>query len=222
MFEQVLSLGAWCQVTEQLKRLQLLTTHSPFDWLVTPYDSLLDVIADDGCRFALDVRPTEDRTSMSCSSYGLLYHHEFSRDDAGHVIIDDQHLMNTRAKLLHKMSMFDAACRSGRKTLFVRMGGHAEPPVAWPYLSDDKAFLTADMNRLAEILSRRFPALDYHVMFVNFTETTKFEPVANDRFSTHVIRWPIHHPAGWEGETEAWRDLLHHSGFAFARSETIA
>ena len=48
LFDHIVSLGANCEVSLQLRRTGRFATGSVFDWLVTPFDGLLAILQDDG------------------------------------------------------------------------------------------------------------------------------------------------------------------------------
>lgn len=80
------SLGAWCRSSWQLKRFCKSRRHffisSPFDWTITPYESL-EFIANNTQQMA-DLVLCEDNISVSsvgslqCDHTGLIFHHDLS------------------------------------------------------------------------------------------------------------------------------------------------
>lgn len=186
---------------------------SPFDWLVTPLPSLIAMLRDGCSQVGVSASPALEGLSASCDRYGALYQHEFPLDDDGRVVIGEAALDKLRSKLLHKMKRMDEACRSGKRTLFVRMGGHGLPAIPWPYVKEEETLRSRDMWRLWWAIKRRYPRLKFHILNVTMEKTTN----VSERFlppnTTHCrLSWPTRHPCDWDGIPEDWSDMLARSG----------
>lgn len=187
--------------------------HSPFDWLVTPLPSLIAMLRDGCAQVGIEATPADNGNTAQCDRYGALYHHEFPRDKNGHVVIEQAALEKLRSKLLHKMKRMDEACRSEKRTLFVRFGGHGLPAIAWPYIKEEETFRSRDMWRLWWAIKRRYPRLKFHLLNVTIAETTN----VSERFlppnTTHCrLKWPTRRPCNWDGISEDWSDMLTRAG----------
>ncbi len=120
-YKAVLSLGCECETTLQIERFfKDGRPNSPFDWLVTPIDAVIEVLEDAGNRFGTSVIAWGGGSSALCAEYGVLYHHEFPRRD-GMVIFSTANIDRCRSKMLHKFESFREVARHNR-TLFVRGG----------------------------------------------------------------------------------------------------
>ena len=127
-YNHIISLGAWCQVAEQLRRHEVSFVSSPFDWLVTPFESLLRIIRNGGVQLCNDVAQYDGGQSAICTNYGVLYHHEFPRDTQDKVKINDDDRIVGRSKLLHKMANLDVYCKRDGRKLFIRLEDMSSPP----------------------------------------------------------------------------------------------
>jgi len=118
-YTAVISLGSSCEAAFALtdyfgaKRI-----NSFFDWLVTPIESLINVLNTDGAGVGEDFGVVFAGTSVICRRYGLLYHHEFPRDD-GRIVFSREAVDRCRGKLRHKFDVFRDVTRNN-KTLFIR------------------------------------------------------------------------------------------------------
>lgn len=210
--EQIVSLGAWCQATERLKAEGLPVVTSPFDWLVTPLPSLIAMLKDGCAQVGMAATPTHNGLSAVCDRYGALYQHEFPHGDDGRVVIEQPSLDKLRSKLLHKMKRMDEACQAGKRTLFVRFGGHGLPAIAWPYIKENQPLRSRDVWRLWWAIKKRYPRLKFHLLSVTIAETTDVSERFLPPSTTHCrLAWPVHHPADWDGEAPAWQDMLRRS-----------
>ncbi|CAO4172795.1 DUF1796 family putative cysteine peptidase [Methylorubrum aminovorans] len=212
--KHIVSLGAWCQVTYQLRRFFGSSVSSPYDWLVTPFDALSKSIQDEGRQLGQAVT-VRDEVRPLCFHYGLLYHHEFPT--SGEIpIISAQSLLTCESKLKHKYRRMAEAIRSGG-TLFVRMGGHALPAFPSPYVTDQIPFTDGDVNKLIELLERRFNCADFRLLFINIEGRTNMD-IRNEADGRVVFRSL---PSSvethtWMGNNEDWDRLLLNLPFTIA------
>lgn len=100
-FRHILSLGGHCEPSWHLRRCGMLQDGSPFDWLVSPLDSVVDILRDDGARLGSRFIMRADGKSTYCAQYGVLYHHEFPHAEDGRVIFDAESVANCASKLRH-------------------------------------------------------------------------------------------------------------------------
>ncbi|PJI55814.1 hypothetical protein CTI14_01680 [Methylobacterium radiotolerans] len=199
---RIVSLGAWCQATYQIRRMFGASASSPYDWLVTPFDALISSINDEGKKFGQTVYVRDDEYPM-CYNYGLLYHHEFKRDGR-RPLVTEQALASCKSKLTHKYNQF-ADAMNGGGVLLVRMGGHAKPAVAWPYITDPKPLRSADINCLTSSLDRKFLNRDYRLLIINLEGrvTVDLDVPVDDRVIFRTIPFATE-KSRWEGCDEAW------------------
>lgn len=159
-FQRVLSIGADCQPAFQIEHA-FGKTRGVFDWLVTPIDSVLEVLKDGGAGLAVDFIAPPGGHTVICGRYGLLYHHEFVMAPDGGVNFSLEACSQVKEKFKHKMSQFDQACHGEGRTLFVRrkiatgIGGDR---------FNHEPFTSAEANRLVEGIASRYPDLDFSVL----------------------------------------------------------
>lgn len=203
----VVSLGAWCQVKYQIDKICRAVTGSPFDWLVTPLSALPLIFKDNGVNFANKIVYDENR-NVICAEYGVAYHHEFERDADSNQIVNSSDMLQARSKLTYKLSKLKLDCKD-KNVLFIRLGGHAAPAVAWPYIKDDSVLSATDLNKIAESIEKTFECRDFRFLLVLFNGLTEFNR-DSDLDSRIIIEFmDIDHPVdGWEGSTESWIRLM--------------
>ena len=85
-FDCVISLGAACQVAEQCRRHLPQTYGVPFDWTVAPFAAIEAVLRDLGSRLGQRFVVARGGQTTLCANYGLLYEHEFARDQDGNIM----------------------------------------------------------------------------------------------------------------------------------------
>lgn len=203
---RILSLGAWCQATYQIRRIFGASASSPYDWLVTPFDALISSLNDDGRKFGQAIYVRDNEYPM-CHNYGVLYHHEFQRD-GNKPLITEEAMVYCKSKLAHKYKQF-ADVMNGGGTLLVRMGGHAKPAVAWPYITDPAPLRSADINNLTSTLDSRFENGDYRILIVNLEGrvTVNLDAPVDDRVIFRTIPFATER-SRWEGADEAWDTIF--------------
>jgi len=210
-YSTVLSLGGFCQVTYQLKMAGVKHSHSPFDWLITPLESVERVISDEGAQFCTKVSQYDNGFNngkdVLCEQYNLMYAHEFPVDPSGNPEITDEYCMRARSKLLHKTRVFIDACeRPGRK-LFVRLGGSTYRKAAWPYLKDESPTKISVLNRMQEFLMNKF-GRESDLLFVSYDGVT--EIIEDEKLHRNILlrNLPIPEQETWQGSSESWVSLF--------------
>jgi hypothetical protein len=216
--ERIVSLGAWCQTTHQIRRMFGASVSSPYDWLVTPLDALIASLRDGGQQFGRAV-VTRDNEYAICYRYGLLYHHEFGRDALGIPIVSEAALANCRQKLTHKFSAMVADC-AHRNTLFVRYGGFARAARPSPYVVEEEIIGSQHINPLVSALDAAFPTTNFRLLF--FTNQSFAQSSFDATLDRRVItaEMPPDPPnAPWEGTDQLWEDLFRGTGLEFAQMQ---
>ncbi len=204
-YEALISLGGLCQVAYQVEKRFGFRIKSPFDWLVTPLGAIERVLTDDGAGFGQSVTMQFDGGTAVCDRYGVAHHHDFPRTADYKAMVSAEALEACRAKHLHKYRSFIDFMRKGRRTVFIRLGGHLESPAPHPYVADPKTVETEDLNRLCRTLEAKFPGLSFTLAFVYYEA---FTPVAIDPAAldprVRVFALPTHPQSDWMGDTGAW------------------
>lgn len=217
MYTSVVSLGAWCQVAEQFRRHNFPRTHSPFEWTVSTWSCLMAIIADDGKQLATELTVDHARKEVVCQAYGLLHPHDFHKkfDKDGNLLPPDaEEITEIRKKYTHKMDDFRRACQTrGGRIAFVRMGGEAEPAVAWPYLHDQAPLTSERVNSLADLLVEYCGHSDFDLFVMLHDGWHPFEDTAPLHSNAKVVRLP--HPAppvDWYGHESDWEKVYAAAG----------
>ena len=222
VFECIVSLGGLCQVAYQIEKQFGFRVAGPFDWLVTPLDSVGKILDDDGCKFGLAIRVEFDGQTAVCAHYGVAYQHDYLRDDERKVIIDASAMEMSRSKMLHKYSRFIDLMSLRPRTLFARLGGHHSPPYPSPYMVDDKELTESDLNDLWFVIASKFPGLDFELAFLWFDEFTKVS-INAALLDPRVRLHPLHClNKVWEGDQAAWSPVFDTFRFNIKNPEFFA
>jgi hypothetical protein len=158
-FEAVFSLGSNCVPAHQTRRLFGGRPSSCFDWLVTPFSALSQIFEDDGRHFGEEVIECLDGKSVMCKHYGVLYHHEFSHDESGKVIIDDHMLNNARNKLIYKYYKM-VSIASKHRTLFIRYGSGTDAP------GDTASVTDSEFLKLVDVIERKIGHANFELCYI--------------------------------------------------------
>lgn len=210
-FEHAVSLGAWCQVSYQLRRHFQHTTASCFDWLVTPWSGLLGILNDGTKELGQSIIDNRWAKSAECTKYGILLPHEFPHNSKHEVVFSFKASQQALEKLNHKHEKMLRTLRNATgPVLFVRYGGHALPAAAWPYLADTTPFDLQSLNELCGLLTTLFPSLRFMLLFVYETATTTLTNryTALDR-RIHIS--PVERNndySRWQGGDALWDGML--------------
>lgn len=202
-YSSVISLGGYCQVTYHLKRCGISYSHSPFDWLVTPFESISDIIADDGQKFGLDITAVEEGRDGFCENYKVLHAHDFPHDSSGKVVITEQTKSIVREKFAHKCAIFYAALRRPGRKLLIRLGGRADPPIAWPYLTDSEVLRNSEIRNLCDVLDQRCDG-DFDLLLITFKGRTTFLDDEELPLRVRLIQFDVPMNAQWMGSDADW------------------
>jgi hypothetical protein len=173
MKQRVVSLGGNCMVTMEMRKYYGIEAANLFDWWITPGDALVRLIEDDfeGLFETGNLQMVGDRRSVANLRYGLLHHHDFPRNDEEDrvVAITAQDIERNREKFAYLKKRWDDLGDNDGPVLFVRYAwGMGEPLLAGIPLEP----LGADGSRLMAALDRKFPRLDYEILFIDAPEIT--------------------------------------------------
>lgn len=207
-FARILSLGGDCEASHGLRLNGLHETRSVFDWLVTPLDAVLAVLADDGARLGRRFVAAHNGTSVRCDDYGVLYHHEMPRDPENAVRFSSEILDTCRSKLAHKMSTFLRACETASgPLLFLRTG--LATNLAWDALAGENlAARVARLDAVAAALARRFPLLDFRILCVVVSPEMGADVARPSDPRVAFAGVPRQQEGGWLIGEHSWRDIL--------------
>ena len=184
-FDDILSLGSDCEVSLQLRRMQIAHTPSVFDWLITPWDALIRVLHDGGTHLCNRIYPGYNGAGAVCGTYELVYWHEFARDGSGKVCVTRQAAQSVQDKLRHKIDRMRRVMESDKTVLFVRAGIATDAP--GDRYGFGQAFPAHRLNDFTALVSRLFPGLRFSLLFIEYA--------GRDRLVGHAPLDPriVHH-----------------------------
>ena len=169
-YSHIVSLGRRCATSHNLRRYFNYGEGFPFDWWITPFEGLLQVLERPDVDWLYDpslMRLTDARRSVRHTPSGILFHHEFAREQGAPRELGEsppvredflEHLATPRARTAHLLRKFLALNESGNRILFIRETGERdklEPVLA-------KRFSRADwtLETLAKVCSPDFKPAD--------------------------------------------------------------
>jgi hypothetical protein len=186
MQQRVVSLGGNCMGTMEMRKFFGIQAANMFDWWITPGDALVRLIENDfdGLFLPENLTMVGDRKSVANLRYGILHHHDFPRNDEEDrvVAITDQDLQRNREKFAYLKKRWDDLGNNPGPVLFVRYGWiMGEPLLA----GIPPTPLGADATTLMSALARKFPRLDYELLFIDSPEITLRHPKVYSRETRH-------------------------------------
>jgi hypothetical protein len=115
-YDNFISLGYFCGVAQDLEKLGLRNTSSPFDWCLTSFEGVIRLIDNEFSGF-MDYKNlaqnTNQRTQYVDTQYGVCFVHEFSK----YKTLDEQ-FESVKEKYLRRIDRFKGNIK--KPTLFVR------------------------------------------------------------------------------------------------------
>ena len=123
-YDYVIPLGGNCETSWNIRNYFGYSHAYPFDWWITPFDSLLKILQDDFQNLLnpANIEIIRNNETVICNYYKILHHHDFKRDDQEKVIEDIEHqVLTLRQKYDYLISRFRADA-SSKKVLFIRNG----------------------------------------------------------------------------------------------------
>lgn len=203
----VVSLGAACQVAEQCRRHLGAAPGGPLDWLITPFDSIDKVLADMGAGFGQRFITVGNGYSAQCVNYGVLYEHEFPRDENAQVIYDVEYINACRSRMTHKMGKLASILNASEKVLFIR--AYSSTGVATDRFNGS-VFTSDHLNALVTRIEDRFPDLDFDFLFIHSPDRVNERTDFTAPLSRRVILREMAHPKDmdWSGVDADWQDLF--------------
>lgn len=207
-FDLVVSLGSVCQVAHQIERYFGTRRTSPFDWLVTPLWSLAKVFSNDGVLFGENLTVERDGSVVVCENYGVAHQHDFPRNGYRRAIISGEAIANLKGKYLSKYDKLSRSLQSGKKVLFVRLGGHHDTRLADQYASDDRLTKAEDLNWVCKMLGEKFPGIQFELAFVYIKGVTPLS-VSEGELDPRVRVFELNHGGeNWMGNDVEWNKVF--------------
>jgi hypothetical protein len=201
----VVPIGLSCRVSYQVRSYFGSSIAYPFDWWLTPIDSLNSYLSDpDPDRVygagALDEVVVDGHvTSVVAPEFGFLLYHEFPREDAGlptRVVAQGwrDHVPEQRARHARRLERLLALNRPGRRILFVRDRLDVDGKGA--------ETATESVAKLWSILSNHWSRAEIELLLVNVP--------CDARIAHPCVRWVDFEdvredsPEGWRGSSAGW------------------
>ncbi len=136
-YEIIASIGDWCAPAANIRRRFGISEAMPFDWWVSPYNATVKLLEE---RFANLLRSENlevinERSSVRCNYYGILHHHDFSRDEHGQIVPDIvPETEKVAAKFKYIIDRFHRSFK-GKRALFIRnnLAGELWAPGSEPH-----------------------------------------------------------------------------------------
>ena len=201
----IFSLGGTCEPALAMDRYFIAKrANSAFDWLVTPYRSLLAALHDDGEQFGIDFRFIGG--TIFCERYRLYYHHEFDRTTRDEITFSARQIADLRDKLIYKHREMMRIARD-TTAIFLRVGIATDVP------EDRHAGGTLDRYDVEELIStlrRKLGHNDFRVLFVERHWPDRQESVA-DAPGLHEVRRRQYNQVpgmGYSGDADYWTALF--------------
>jgi len=121
-YDLIVSAGDWCGPAHNIRRVFGRERAYPFDWWVSPYKSFLRLLDENFENLLVpgNLFLTDGNKSVKCSYYGILHHHDFTRN------AEDKIIPNFMTELPHVIAKTRALINrlyadvEGRDVLFVR------------------------------------------------------------------------------------------------------
>jgi hypothetical protein len=167
MATSFISLGDHCSVGFAIRKFFKEQPGSPFDWLITPTNALIDILNTNGEKFGLSISYAMNGHSIMCESYGCLYHHEFSRNAKDHCIVTVDDLKNCREKLLHKYKKMINLCQPEKNPVFIRY----IHPSCYPENGDTFIYTKDTIFKIHEALKYSIGHDQFNLLFVTVEKT---------------------------------------------------
>ena len=190
MKQRVVSLGGNCMVTMEMRKFFGIQAANMFDWWITPGEGLVRLIENDfdGLFSKENLQLVGPRRSVANLRYGILHHHDFPRNDVEDcvVAIRQEDLQRNREKFAYLKKRWDDLANNPDPVLFIRYGWDMGESLLAGLPSDP---VGADGASLMAALERKFPQLNYQILFIDAPELTLRHPRVMHRF-THIFSQP--------------------------------
>ncbi|WP_276120387.1 DUF1796 family putative cysteine peptidase [Pararhizobium qamdonense] len=213
MYDAVFSLGSNCEPAHQLRRNGIWHNRGPFDWMVTPFSSILKVIQDDGRALGNSFTSAYNGTKAASQEYGCVYFHEFPPTEDGRGFIFNAEIERAcKSKMQHKWSTLKTACEAPGKVLFIRFRSVTDVP--GDEIAAGKKFGFRDLNALCDVIATRFPALEFDLLYIH-GDNPIFDIVQTDDTLDPRVTIRSLELAGGDsgnGADEAWDDIYREFG----------
>ena len=209
--DYVISLGGNCRAAWNVRRFFNFSTAFPFDWWITPWRALNELLSDFDidrlyCPDLLEEVKTKDGAiaSIRHRELGIILQHEFPRDwnSPGNPVCGDwgESIATPKRRTRYLLDRFVSLDTPGTRILFVRNTLHR--PV--------DGTNTISPGVTTERLRALFPLANIHLLLTNC-------PIeANDPGVSHLDFDDA--AKDWRGDWEVWHRAFKSTGFRLANS----
>jgi hypothetical protein len=204
------SLGSRCETAWQIRQFYGQPQAYPFDWLVTPLDTLPLMIEEDFEAIAdpryLQVTQYGNGAGWSVENtrYKILLHHEFKRAPDGSIVPDWlAGLGDVVSKFAYLRRRWADLMNGSGRVCFIRRLGCFDMPSEQPVATERAHYL-----RLFAAVSRRAPRILPTYMFCDCPNV----PIADNVLDAAIgyatpVDWPEAEDR-WKGRTVGYRDVF--------------
>lgn len=189
-FHKVLSLGMACDTAFQIRRNFAQTEAYPFDWWITPYDGLRELIAGDFAGLLSEENLERSGQYVVDHRFGLAMMHDFENLERFRDTLDA-----VRAKYRRRISRWLALFTNPVSVLFVRGQQYADDSV----IGESKA------RALLALLRDKYPKAQVHLLVQNPPEAGIPELMEDNLW---ILQLKTPDPWEWYGDNTAWREMF--------------
>lgn len=189
-FDKVLSLGRACDTAFQIRRHFKQREAYPFDWLVTPYPALINLLERDFSGFLLDENLQADGKYVVDKGSGIAMMHDFETP-----ALYQQTLDVVRAKYQRRIKRWLSLVNGGASILFVRSQQYV-----------DHNNLGEEQSRaLLKLLQQKYKNAKVHLLVQN-PPGAAIPEVVEKNFWLLQLKPPD--PWEWSGDDAAWSEMF--------------
>lgn len=201
-YDKIVSLGQSCTAGWQLRtQFPAQSEAYPFDWLITPFDSLCAAIETDLKHFDGQFEYLPVQNAVLNTTTNILHPHDFDKTSK----IDPKKAAQAVEKFRFIAARWSDLLASDSRVLFIRNEGDVD-------LATDQVsrISVAQANWLCELISKKAPQLRFSVLFVSAIRQSD-KSLLHPRALTFEIRHGADHwgpgENAWKGHTPDWQNL---------------
>ncbi len=201
-FNEIVSLGSWCQTAYQIRKY-FGTKAQPFDWWVTPTIGLIEVLES---QFSDLFIPSNMRVvvedagkAVMCSRYGIMHYHDFDEAKLNGEIFE----FLVRAKSINNLSKYSHLItrflNMSGKVLFIRVGSGTVQ-----YYNKNQELDDLLLVRLQRALQLLLPNCEVHILLLNSYYTPSYIPP--NVYHSVVNNYDLSDV--WYGSEQGWKEMF--------------
>lgn len=202
-----ISLGSHCEPSQQLILNNLRSAAFPFDWLLTlNFPGFISLLQDD-FRFLMDKRYlTQDASGVILNTrYQIDFRHEL-HDWTDYDFF--KHHQEINEKYQRRINRFKQCNYNKGRAYFIRAAFDVNLNPHLPTITADCTKVTRKQAEiLKDILSKKFPKLDFYLVIVNYAE----ENAKDIKDLEKVLEFKIRKSHRKEDYTNMFKQLLEHA-----------